>query len=248
MKLSQWINKNRGSVAFALSAAAPISIGAYINVFTGIATANPAPTLLQAFQGCGWWNSLIGAFLILIYWQYRVGRLPEDAFASLRSRLIRRLLEAACRSIVYPRSLDGTHIRAIVSLIATDRSRRIAKFSFNADPDPERQGEWPVDFGVTGEAITGKMVVLKELPENHHEGYPLEIQGTVLAKIRTILAAPIMNPKDRRGSPIGVVAFDSELTITELGFDHREIRQVCQSWADLLAMIITQHDISEEVE
>jgi hypothetical protein len=241
--------RNRRIVTFLLSAAGPVTIGVYINIYTGIVSNNGNKlALLPTIYACGWWNALILVFGGILWTQYWIAASPEFEFEKIRARLIHRVLEAACHSLVYPQSLDEIPLRAIVSLIDTKKNKRFAKYSFNAQSDPERQGEWPIDFGVTGEAITGKQVVLRELVPWHHMTYSVAIKRTIQDDLRTVLAAPILNPVHQRGQPLGVLAFDSVLTIRELGFESREIRNVAQAWADILSVLITRQDIKEEVD
>jgi hypothetical protein len=147
----------------------------------------------------------------------------------------------ACQSLIYPKKLGDTHIRAIVSLLDERTGRRVARYSFNADPDPERQADWPANFGVTGKAFTEKQVVIEELQDGHHATYTDDVKRAVLFDVKTVLAAPIIDPLNRRGTPLGVVAFDSVLPMKSLKFDTREIRHLAQGWADILAVLLTQH-------
>ncbi len=242
------VEENRRAVVFTLAAAAPIALGIYINIYTGVVSSHGneygfGPTI----RDCHWWNLLIPISLLLIWCQYRVSSGPSTEFEVLRARLVCKMLEAACRSLVYPRGLEECPLRAIVSLIDPAKKIRIAKYSFNAITDPERQGEWPINFGVTGEAVSGKKVVLKELAADHHKSYTAAIRKSVQENVKTVLAAPILNPTRPRGQPLGVLAIDSNLTIQELGFDRGNIRLMAQSWADVLAMLISRQDLRDEV-
>jgi hypothetical protein len=116
---------------------------------------------------------------------------------------------------------------------------RHTKYSYNTEGDPEHTvGAFPADFGVTGEAFLTKSVVVKELPEKHHESMQLEIKSSVLPEVKTILAAPILNPFKREGTPLGILAFDSILPLAELGVDKREAREIAQRWADIIGYIL----------
>lgn len=248
MTLKDWLKENHRVVAFALAAIGPVLAGVYTNIYTSALTQAPGATVAAAALSLGWWNALVPAFAFTLWGQFYVSGLPNAALDDVRAHLVLKVLAAACKSLVYPRSLDAAPVRAIVSMIDRKRSRRIAKYSFNTDPDPERQADWPIEFGVTGEAITTRQVVLKELQPDHHTTYPDDVKMAVLQDIKTILAAPILDPGDRRGPPLGVVAFDSVMSIQDLGFGSREVRNVAQAWADVIAIIITQHELAEEIQ
>jgi len=248
MSLSSWAATHQRLISFCLAGAAPVIVGTYINIYTGLALEHFDTNVVKIVPECGWWNLLVPFFLVTLWLQFYVSRLPELQFEQIQGRLITRVLEAACRSLVYPKSLDEAHIRAIVSLVDEGKENRLTRFSFNTNPDPERLGKWPVSFGVTGEAMSGRQVVLRELPPGHHTTYSDEVKREVLKDIKTILAAPLLDPRAPRDLPLGVVAFDSIMSIKELGFTGREIRFVAQAWADVLSIILTQRDFPEGIQ
>lgn len=233
-----WVLRNFVLTQSILSFMNLFFIGIYINILTIKIYTNPINKLIEVMWSLGSWNILLimgfGSIILHIY----LLSIPQDTVKRIGSKLIESVLEAACSSLIYHRK--DLSIRAIVTLVDKSSRTRTTRFSYNIRPDPERTATFPIEFGVTGEAIINRMVVAKELPEDHMNTYPLKIRRLILPELKCVLAAPIYLPEDREAGPIGVLAFDSTDPISKSNFDSRQAKDVAQAWADIVGTILGQ--------
>jgi hypothetical protein len=198
-------------------------------------------TIWEGVKGLAWWNLLLLLVIGSASFQIYLVSLPKRLLRVTQDELISRILEAACKTMIYPRM--NRHIRAIVTIREGRSGQRRTKYNFNADSDPERVASYPLEFGVTGKAYKLRAVVVEELPIDHHGKYKRSIKDCVLPEIRSILAAPILGSLLEEEEPLGVLAFDSVLPLEDIEFNKLEARELAQRWADILAQIIITTEI-----
>lgn len=208
----------------------------YINLITNQYPLAEEQHFSDAIKALGLYNFLPFILIILIVVQVILSTRPYRTMGKIQRFLVNKILETACKSLIHPH--ETRHIRAIVTLVDySDRTnpKRKTAYTYNAEADPERYGVYPVDFGITGEAFKMKSVIVKELPKKHYETYDENTKKNVLPQIRTIMAAPIYSDDHQL---IGILAFDSTLSLATVKFDTNHARSIAQSWADILGFII----------
>lgn len=216
------------------------SLGVYVNLLTGQLLDVKKGQYWLAFTKLGWWNGLVIIAVTIIFLQDRLTTASSKALFRMRDQLVQSILAAASQSLVFPHR--NRHVRAIVTIYDTKTKQRVTKYQYNSEPDRERVATFPADFGITGEAFTTKSVVSKELPPDHHKLYPPEIQRAVSPDVKTVLAAPILDPDRPEALPLGILAFDSPLPMSSLKFDTTEARKASQEWADIIATLLTAEE------
>src|SRR4051794_21922121 len=90
------------------------STGLYVNLYSSQLTGEPAKPPGDAFLGLRWWNALLCVVALTLWLQSIITQVPRRYFARRRTELIQNVLEAACRTLVYPHATR--HIRAFVTL------------------------------------------------------------------------------------------------------------------------------------
>lgn len=247
------IRKRKGILDTALTIIMVLMFAVYTNLFTSTIDVRAGlglDALLSGVVALGWWNSAIIVFVIASFGRFYLEQLPSIRIREVRDELIHEVLEAACKSLIYP-DMDK-HIRAIITVYDPDDDIRRSKYMYNTRPDPERTGEYPPGFGVTGTAFTERRVVIEELEEDHHSEYEDPAKSSVLPEIRTILAAPILRSESHDAKPIGVLAIDSQLSLDKLithesETNYAELRTTLQMWADILSklMLVAETEYNE---
>lgn len=208
----------------------------YVNLITNQYPLDEGLSFSDALKSLGLYNFLPFILLVFIVAQVVLSTRPYRTMTIIQKFLVNKILEAACKSLIHPH--ETRHIRAIITLVdQSDKSNPIRKtaYTYNAEADPERYGTYPVDFGITGEAFQMKSVIVKELPKKHYEEYDEKTKKNVLPQIRTIMAAPIYSDNHEL---IGVLAFDTTLSLSTVKFSTSQARSIAQSWADILGFII----------
>ena len=94
------------------------------------------------------------AYLHLILLQLYLQVLTKQYIKTNIKDILETILEASCKSLIYPN--DNNHIRAIVTIADNRRKVRYTKYTYNAESDPERVAEFPLEFGITGQAYISK--------------------------------------------------------------------------------------------
>lgn len=224
------------AVATLLTAVIGAAIGLYINLLTTSLAGDKSGGLPQEVADLKWWNLVWLLSAAGLWAQIYVSGLPRRHLMSQKDELIRAILEAACRTFIYPTSTR--HIRAFVTLRDGSTGRRVTRYYYNAEGDPERTASYPLAFGITGQAYVARSVVAAELPPDHHAHYDSDAQGGVLPQVRSILAAPILQSDRHEDEPFGVLAFDTTLPMKTVKFDQLPARAVAQGWADILALLL----------
>ena len=243
-RVRQWIRRHAPLAETILTLAFAASLGLYVNLLSSALDTKyngRAPSVAHAVSTVGAWHLLLVVVITASIGQYRLGLYVRRYLTQIRERsdLISAVLEAACKSLIYPTM--QRHIRAIVTLREPDSPLRTTRYSYNTRGDPEQAASYPLDFGVTGEAYTTKSVVAKELPPDHLDTYDPPVKSTVLPQICSILAAPILQ-RDSQGPPLGVLAFDSTDPLRRAHFDMPPARDLAQRWADVLTRILDNEE------
>jgi hypothetical protein len=222
----------QGLLSFTLA----ILIGFYTELLSSQLSQNPQITLKVAIEALGLRNLLFIFSVLIFAFQIYLNSIPIKTIRDSKKRIIEEILEAACRSLIYPNK--NLHIRAIVTLCDHKKGIRQTMYSYNTRPDPERVAIFPIDFGVTGEAYKTRTVVARQLPDDHISTYPDEVKSSVATDLKSVLALPILNPDNFRAPLLGILAFDSCEKIDTIGFNSRESFDIAQSWADLIGEVL----------
>lgn len=231
--------KNNFVLQILITLLVAIVVGFYINLITGLyleKIKEPGSTIFSTIKELDWWNILGFLIILLIIFQLYLQNLSRQYVTTNINDIIVCILETSCKSLIYPH--DSKHIRAIITICDNKRNLRYTKYTYNAESDPERVAEFPLDFGITGKSYKSKSVILEELPVRHHKLYSDKTKDNILASVRTILAAPLLNPDNLNENPIGILAFDSILSISELNWDSIKIRKIAQEWGDIIAKLL----------
>ncbi len=169
------------------------------------------------------------------------------------ARMIVLQLEGACNAI---KSVAGSnkHLRANVFLPSGGGKVKIF-YQYNMDTDPDREFEFAIDAGVTGRCWQEKKLQLGDLAEvrdlaQADPGYLMrkwkfrpQDQAAVRPTLQSLLSLPIFDPTDynpstNTGSLIGVLNFDSDNTIKEIGFNKGEVVEVGKKYAEVIANLL----------
>ncbi len=209
-------------------------VGFYINLLSG--GYRDYQRIWTAIQSLGSWNFLVFLAFFLFLFQIYLSYLPYKDIKTLKKRIIEQILEAASRSLIYPNK--DMHIRAVITICDYKKNIRRTTYSYNIQADPERTATFPIDFGVTGEALRIRAAVSKSLPRNHILTYPQDVQLVIAPELRCVLAVPIFDPRNPAGNIIGILAFDSFERIKNIEFDKRESKVIAQSWADVISEVL----------
>jgi hypothetical protein len=237
--MKRFLFRNKSIIQSLITIFIAVIVAFYINLITGFYLEQgkiEGVSLFDILKELRWWN-LLGMVIILLFcFQIYTSKLSKRFINSNINGIINLILEAACQSLIYPETQN--HIRAIITLRIGNSGMRRTKYTYNASSDPERIAEYPNQFGITGEAFRTRSVILRQLPTDHHNTYNQRTKDNVLPKIKTILAAPILDSENSHEMPLGVLAFDSILAIRTLKWNHDEARKIAQEWADVIARII----------
>lgn len=234
--MQEFIKKNYKVILALSSFLIVIFIGIYVNLLTTELNV-PNTNFIEAVKKLNLWNILLIFSLFLYLYQIRVSKLPYNSIIEKKKQIIEDILRAACISLIYP-NLD-LHIRAVITICDYVQSIRITKYSYNIEADPERTAIFPIDFGVTGEALMKRAAVAKPLSRAHKATYPENVKDVIADPLKCVLAVPIFDSRNERAPVIGILAFDSFENITTVGFSNRESYKIAQMWADLISKLIT---------
>lgn len=232
----RWVSAHTLLLSLAIGSLVAVVLSAYVNVLTGALTDANRRSFAEELRQLKYWHLCILVAVALTAAEIWVARASERRLRVAADDLINRTLEAACKSLTFPRSTR--HIRAIVTVREGQTGRRATRYWYQVAADPERTASYPLDFGVTGQAYTTRSVVLQELPSNHMTTYEADIRRAVYPEIRTVMAAPLLASEDGRDQPLGVLAFDSTLPPEKLSFGRPEARDLAQAWADIVARLL----------
>lgn len=214
-----------------------------MNILTTEIHDSTTQSIREILWNLGWWNILLVGALALLVVQTYAHLVPRKTLTERARKLIENVLQFACASLTY--QYKSFNIRAIITLINNDGKTRTTRFSYNVKPDPERTATFPLEFGVTGEAIINRKVVVRELPSDHMKTYPPEVRRLILPELKWVLAAPVYLPEKSEAGPVGVLAFDSTEWLSKIGFDSRRAMDVAQAWADLIGDILSWAEITK---
>lgn len=237
-----WLGRHLAVPQTVLTIASVVCVGAYVNLLSRELGPNTSTSLIESIMGLKEWNLLLLLTLVCTILQTVLSRMPQRAISAIIDRLIVEILEAACLSIKSDNR--DRHIRAIVTLIDRGGKTRTTRYTYGVRPDPERKAKFPVDFGVTGEAIRLGTVIAQELPRDHLTTYPASVRDLILPNLRCVLAAPIYNPSSNSRRMLGVLAFDSTMSMDTMKFNSHGVKDVAQAWADIIGSMLTGADVT----
>jgi len=233
----RYVRRNSGWIQACLGLLLTVLIGVYVNVLTNaMASSRPVGSVRAVVGALGLWNVLAVLAVVILCFQTYLAQAPAAELRASRSEIITKILELACRSLIYPHR--NRHIRAIVTLCDKEHRTRRTTYTYNVRPDPERTATFPVDFGITGEAYVNRAAVARELPADHLAAYEPGVRRLILPGLRCVMGVPLFDPSRQDGPPLGVLAFDSEESMTTLRWDRRDALDLAQAWADLVAELV----------
>jgi len=181
----------------------------------------------------GFISFLVLCISIQIYSEYS----STKSINTKNKRLTDEILQSACETFIYPHK--HYHIRAMITMCDYKRNIRKVIYSYNVKASPERDAEYDIDFGVTGEALRKKIPIAQELEDDHITKYDQRHQLVVEPRLKSILAAPIFSIYERE-KVIGVLAFDSMEPLERIRFNTDSSKELAQAWADIIAVIIDE--------
>lgn len=240
-RFNLFLLKHNQSILTILTVLIAAIVAVYVNLLTKQLENN---NIFYSIKNLSWNNLWLILIIALLIFQIYTLNIAKKVMKSKQEPLINAILEAASKSLIHPQS--NLHIRAIVTVCDNKINKRVTRFNYNTDSDPERVAEFDKEFGITGEAFTTKSAVLKQLNKTHHKGYNSSTQNNVLQKVRTVLAAPILRSHNTNDEPFGILAFDSIHTIEELSWNTHQhlIKGIAQEWADILSEILVDNKIN----
>ena len=168
-------------------------------------------------------------------------------------RVVRLPLKAACNAIKAVVGADK-HLRANVFL-PSGRGKIKIFYQFNMDEDQDREFEIDMDAGVTGRCWNERKIQLVDLADvsrmaNQDPDYLMkewkfrpQEQAVVRRSLQSLLSVPIFDPRDydsstNTGTLIGVVNFDSDNTIEDIGFNREEVVEIAKHHAEVIAHLL----------
>lgn len=157
-------------------------------------------------------------------------QIREDFSDELICRLILpSLVENYQRVVPGNYGLRGFVMRSRTKIVLRGKKkgiRKVLKITYStAGFDPaEEELEWIDDMGAWGKALCENRIVYYDKQQAPHAGQNLPpIHQAVIAKLESILSAPIYRPNDNSlSNPIGVIGLDSEAPIQITLFDSRQ--------------------------
>lgn len=231
--MTRWVIRHRTIVTLVLSFVVASAGGVYVNMWTTALASDPS--IATCAKTVGRWHIMVLVAALAMFAQYRISSVEDSRYANLAGRLIDEVLAAASRSLVFPRK--NRNLRAIVTIADQSHETRTTRYAYHVEPDPERTATFPIYFGITGEAMRDRRVVVQGLEPDHVSGYDPITAPKILPDLRSVLAAPLYSFGDQSRETIGVLAFDSVNTVKELQLDNREMIELAQAWADIVAVL-----------
>jgi hypothetical protein len=206
-------------------------IGIYVNVVT--------PAVEQVL---GHWGStialLIGAVICFIAQLYVIfNSSGEDPSHELAVDELRSLLEAATRALIHPHSIERYSIR-VQCRVANTKSKTLDPFcqwSYPICPDETLAVKYDGDDRdviIISKAFRNKRVVAEDITDEHTKRYSDEHRGGIWDDVKSVLAAPIMDPKNPRSNAIGTISFDSSMKLSSVKLDSNEAKIIAQLLAN----------------
>jgi hypothetical protein len=153
-----------------------------------------------------------------------------------RKDVITKLLEAAAKALVLPRSVERVPIRAFCHLVDLKTKKLVPFCTWSLYPYPHYDALIPCEGPESQVFVIARVyqkgsVLAEELPDNHIDITPPDLRNKMWKDIRCVLAAPIRQ-FDMSGSDIlGTISFDSSHPLTSLGFDKPQAEQICILYA-----------------
>jgi hypothetical protein len=240
-KITRLIRKHNSSLQLALSLFTAVFVGIYINLITSDLQRD---NLFTVIQQAGWTN--LWAILSLFTLMLQV-LLPgvEKISQENKHRIIKNLLEASARSLVYPRSIAQYEIRAFYHEADTVKGefkplcRWVEGYATDMATQIPFQGD-QTDIFVISRAYRDKTILAENLPQNYPQSLPERLRGKIKKNLKCVLAAPVQNYEDDGQEVIGVIAFDSVKSLRDVGFDQQGAKDIAKLLAESIFILLTE--------
>lgn len=161
-------------------------------------------------------------------------------------------LESACQAIL--QKTGQTHIRANIFRPFKGKKIKIL-YQYNMDTDPDQEIEFNIDGGATGRCWQSRKIQIVDLgavrqkvredPNFLFNEWKMEAQEhqAVRTTLNALLSIPIFDLQDsnlysEKGNLIGVLNFDSDHQIQEIGFDQKEIVNIGKRFRNTIAELL----------
>jgi len=213
-----------------------LSIGFYVNLVTqrdDLRTALLSGHILSFISSSGRLNFLLFCAVSIVVARQRLARRWS---ALSRKDVITKLLEAAAKALVLPRSVERVPIRAFCHLADLKTKKLVPFCTWSLYPYPHYDALIPFEgreseVFVISRAFQKGSVLAEELPANHIDLTPPDLRDKMWKNIRCVLAAPIRQFDISGSEVLGTISFDSSHPLTSLGFDKPQAEQICILYA-----------------
>jgi hypothetical protein len=239
MNISKFLRKYHSPIQLSLSLCVAVLTAIYVNLLTSIPRQG---SLIGTIPHMGWSNLWGISALVAFYLQIRTFNLDKPS-KNDKEQALNSLLEAAARSIIYPRNLEKLDIRIFCHLADTENKvlKPICKWSLHFSEDfsaPIPYEGTHAEYFVISKSYKRKEVIAEELPYDHNKLYPDNISNKIKPTMKCIIAAPVCNFDDDAELPLGTVALDSSKTLRETGFSTQEAKDIIKLIAECVYFLI----------
>jgi len=114
-------------------------------------------------------------------------------------------------------------------------------YQYNFRQNSDSNNEVKLNFGVIGKCLSKKSALCEQLPENHFETYPEDIQSKISPDIKIIIVAPIFDSQQKIIAVMTIEILKTPgvtIKMEKLRLDDREALGIAQRWADSLSYLI----------
>src|SRR5262249_22822936 len=128
-------------------------------------------------------------------------------------------------------------------------------YHYNMNTDPDRELEFNIDAGATGRCWAEQRIQVVDLAEvrekarqepdylERHWKFRPQDQAAVRQTLQALLSVPIFDPRDydpknNSGTLMGVLNFDSDNSVEEIGFRTQGVVEIARRFAEAIAHIL----------
>jgi hypothetical protein len=242
--LLRFIRRYSLSVQLILSSFAAIFVGIYINLLTG----NMNNGIWAAIRNLSWSNLWAVGGSIVIALQVLLINMYQDKDEDDKTKVIRSMLEAAARAIIYPETADSVFIRGFCHIVdENEQGRRILRpiCMWSAHWVPDFDACIPLegpdsDVFTIVQAFKNRTIVANHITDETRAKYPEPIRAQILPDLQCVIAAPIRDFNDSNSRVLGTIAFDSTSCFEDMGFNTADARDIVMLFARSVFLLMKQ--------